>query len=346
MKDPKLLRRWIERSKKKGSSLLRKERWTKMGDVLRRAPARFQGRSLRDLKIENVPLYERWFRLALLVVAVFVLSEITGRVIAIFIRPIPMEVPQKPVAEPTPRNKSTESFDTILSRNIFNVEGTIPDPLDQGRMDCFSQAKPTSQRLSLLGTIVMTDEQFSVALVQEDGNSVKYAVKKDDLFGDSKFQALKVDRKRLCFQVKETSDFEFVEIPDDSTRLGFSAQVVGGARSDGITPVGENQYAVNKQFLDKQLLNLTEILQTAKAVPYIDPSSGKFRGFLVQTIDPSSPFMALGVRQGDILTGVNEIVLDNAGKGLEAFQRLRNSSEVNLKVIRGGQEQSINYKVN
>ena len=77
----------------------------------------------------------------------------------------------------------------------------------------------------------------------------------------------------------------------------------------------------------------------------MEPGSGKFRGFLVQSVDPGSPFSALGIRQGDILTGVNDIVLDNAGKGLEAFQRLRNSPKITLDVIRGGSKQTMSYDV-
>jgi general secretion pathway protein C len=53
----------------------------------------------------------------------------------------------------------------------------------------------------------------------------------------------------------------------------------------------------------------------------------------------------LGVNQGDVLTAVNDIVLDNAGKGLEAFQRLRNTDTINLKINRGGQPVTLTYKV-
>jgi len=240
----------------------------------------------------------------------------------------------------------TEDYESIVRRNMFNVEGKIPDPFDQGRLDCFSQAKPSNQRVQLLGTIVMTDERFSVALVQEDGNPLKLGVKKDEIFFDGKFQALKVDRKKFCFQVKSTGDFEYVEIPDDSGGLGVaSGPSTSFGVTEGISAASETEFAVDKNVLEKQLLNLNEILQTARAVPYVEPGSGKFKGFLVQSVEANSPFASLGIRQGDVLTQVNDIVLDNAGKGLEAFQRLRNAQSVDLKVIRGGQETTLSYKL-
>jgi hypothetical protein len=36
--------------------------------------------------------------------------------------------------------------------------------------------------MQLLGTIVMSEETYSVALVQEEGNPQKTAVKKDEIF--------------------------------------------------------------------------------------------------------------------------------------------------------------------
>jgi general secretion pathway protein C len=115
--------------------------------------------------------------------------------------------------------------------------------------------------------------------------------------------------------------------------------------TEGITAVSENQFVVNQGFLEKNLLNLNEILQTARAIPYVDHTSGKFRGFLIQSIENTSPFKKLGVNQGDVLTAVNEIVLDNAGKGLEAFQKLRNSPKVTLQVLRGGQPYTMSYDI-
>lgn len=227
---------------------------------------------------------------------------------------------------------------------MFNVEGTIPDPFDQGQLDCFTQARPTSAPIQLLGTIVMTDDKYSVALVQEDNNPQKIGVKKDEYFFGDKYQAMKVERHRLCFQVRATQDMEFVEIPLAGGDLGLSGPSLQSS-TEGITPVSENEYMVNQAFLEKNLLNLNEILQTAKATGYTDPATGKFKGFLIQSIDDNSPFRKLGINQGDVLTAVNDIVLDNAGKGLEAFQKLRNSPKITLQILRGGQPQTKSFNI-
>ncbi len=293
---------------------------------------------------EEVDEYASWMRIGLVVLAVFLLAEVASRLSGLFVRPTYTNLPAKKVTTTSPF-KPTEDYDTILSRNMFNVEGKIPEPFDQGLLDCFSQAKMTTQRISLLGTIVMGDESLSVALLQEEGGGPKVGVKKGELFFDGKYEAMKVERKRLCFQVKATQDLEVVEIPEEGG--GFGATLGGGfgGGGEGITPVSESEFSVKRDYLDKQLLNLNDVLQTAKAVPYVDNSTGKFKGFLIQSIEDTSPFKTLGMRQGDVLSAVNAIQLDNPGKGLEAFQALRGTPEITLKVIRGGQEMTISYKV-
>ncbi len=295
----------------------------------------------RKVDLKNVSQYSTGIQWGLVILALFLLASLTSSLIGLWLKPSYAPLAARPSVQRNTNQPPVEDYDAILRRNMFNVEGKIPDPFDQGQLDCMSQAKLSATRISLLGTIVMNDERHSVALLQDEG-SIRLAVKKDDVFGDGKFQALKVERKKLCFQVKATQDYEFIEIPEENLGTATPSMV---SATDGITPVSEGQFTIKNDFLQKNLLNLSEVLQTARAVPYVDPSTGKFRGFLVQTIDQGSLFSQLGIRQGDVLTGVNDIVLDNAGKGLEAFQRLRASQKISLKFIRGGSEQTLNYDV-
>ncbi len=340
------LRNWFQRARQRSQKSVQSEKLRTLASGLRKKiPGKLKEFDLdfKKIDLKNVSQYSSGIQWGLVVLALFLLAGLTSSLIGLWLKPSFAPVTSHPNAPRVANRPVVEDYDAILRRNMFNVEGKIPDPFDQGQLDCLSQAKLSSSRVSLMGTIVMNDERHSVALIQDE-NSSRTAVKKDDLFGDGKYLALKVERKKLCFQVKATQDFEFIEIPEENTGL-VGATPAMASSSEGITPVSDSQYQIKKDFLDKNLLDLSNILQTARAVPYIDPSTGKFKGFLVQTIDQGSLFSQLGVRQGDILTGVNEIVLDNAGKGLEAFQRLRASQKIALKFIRGGQEQTLNYDV-
>jgi type II secretory pathway component PulC len=294
------------------------------------------------IRLESISEHQRKFSLGLLVLSVFLASALASRIASLLIKPTYTPIPPKPVLaqrEPAP----TEDLSVIEQRNIFDNDNIIPDPFDQGMLDCWSQARPTTQRFNLLGTIVMNDESLSVALVENQGTNQKQAVKKDELFFDNKFQAMKVDRKRLCFQVKSTQEFEYVQIPEEGGLMAGGLSTGGSSLRDGISATGENRYQIQQGYLDAQLNDLSNVLQTAKAVPAIE--GGKMKGFLIQSIEEDSVFSSLGLGAGDVLKEVNGIVLDNAGKGLEAFTALKGSKKIELIVTRGGQDQVISYEV-
>lgn len=50
---------------------------------------------------------------------------------------------------------------------------------------------------------------------------------------------------------------------------------------------------------------------------------------------------SLGLKQGDILVGVNELELTNSEKGLEAFEKLNSNKPLKLQIIRKGKKQTL-----
>lgn len=299
-------------------------------------------RKLPKFDLEKVTEQQSKIKLGLLLLGVFLASGLASRFASVLVKPTYTPIPPKPVAM-RPKQRLEQDLSSIEQRNIFDNENFIPEPFESAMLDCWSQARPSTTQISLLGTIVMGDENLSVALIQNPSSNQKVAVKKDELFFDNRYQAMSIDRKRLCFQNKSTQDFEFIEIPQERGVISNSLAQAGSAPREGISLRGENQYQIKQSFLDSQLGDLQNVLQTAKAIPAIE--GGKMKGFLIQSIDEDSVFASLGLGAGDVLKEVNGIVLDNAGKGLEAFSALKGSRKIELRVTRGGQDQVISYEV-
>lgn len=321
-KIPKGLVRWLDGAKKRG------------GRAVRRAGVLLKNRNVKSWW-ENTNAI-RW---GFIVFALFLVAGLTAQMVGLFFKPLHKPIPKKPMAMQT--QLPADDFDTIQKRNMFNVEGKIPDPFDQGLLDCMSQAKPSTQKLQLLGSIVMSDDRFSVALLQDEGSGTKYGVKKDELFSDGRYQAMKIERKKLCFQVKATQDFEFVEIPEEGGGMGPSLQYSGGG---WVVPKSETSFEVPRSALNEKLSNLNEILQTARAVPYTEGSRQK--GFFIQSMEDNSPFKDLGVRTGDIITNVNGVPMDNPGRGLEVFQKFKDMGKIEMDVTRGGKKVTLTFNIN
>lgn len=105
----------------------------------------------------------------------------------------------------------------------------------------------------------------------------------------------------------------------------------------------KNVYAVPQAYLDKTFSDLASVLQTARAVPY-KGADGKFSGFELESIEKTSELRKLGFLPGDVMTQVNDVALDNAGKGLEAFQTIRFAKVIKVHLLRKKKRLVLTYE--
>jgi hypothetical protein len=112
---------------------------------------------------------------------------------------------------------------------------------------------------------------------------------------------------------------------------------------DGVERLSDTEFLVKQKYLDQMLANLAPTLQTARAVPNLE--NGKVTGFRLEEVQDNSPFRALGLEKGDLITGLDDVAFDEVGKGLNAFIGLRGSKECKLQIERNHQHITIHYKI-
>jgi general secretion pathway protein C len=72
---------------------------------------------------------------------------------------------------------------------------------------------------------------------------------------------------------------------------------------------------------------------------------GKVTGFRVFPGRNRAAFMSLGLRGGDLVTAINGTPLDDKDRGEEILRTVGSSSEVQVTVIRGGQQQDLTLNI-
>jgi len=70
-------------------------------------------------------------------------------------------------------------------------------------------------------------------------------------------------------------------------------------------------------------------------------ADGKQRGYRVYPGPNRQAFMRLGLRPGDLVTGINGTPLDDPTRGQEIFRTLGSSSEARVTVMRNGRQQDL-----
>lgn len=234
-----------------------------------------------------------------------------------------------------------QNFDVIIARNIFNLKGIIPDAESDNNNACSIEAFKSALPYKISGILFGGTAQASLVVLEGSANGI-FKV------GDRLPQGgvlHDIAQNRIYILNKNCPEYIdlSVELPNDP-RLSRSPQNASGAayKEDGFERSGNNTTAT-KQWVNNILTNdFAKTLEEAKASPNI--VGGQVKGFMISNITPNSVYAKLGLRDGDIVTAINGIELNDAARAIQTLNSMRNENTIEMQILRGGQ--TISFKVN
>ena len=243
---------------------------------------------------------------------------------------------------------SRSQYDSIISRNIFSADGSIPDALapagQQNRPEDLSAPVLSSLPLSLKGTIVHSNPAKSIANIEvRSKNQVLAFAVGRDIEGLATLQ--KVERTRAVFKNLNNNRLEYIEMKLEGGKINFTgAKASMASDKSDVAQVAPNKFEIKKSDLSKYTSDLSSLLQQASTVP-VRGANGEIEGFRFVAIQPGSVFTQLGLQPGDVLKGVNGEKIDSPAKAMELYNTLKNAASINLQLERDGRAQDLNYTV-
>ncbi len=230
-------------------------------------------------------------------------------------------------------------FDVIADRNLFSSKA----PKGGGSaIDMEAEPVPTSLNYQLVGTVIFRNPARSLAAIQDKGAGKLYPVRIGDMIGDS-VQILSVEARKVIFINQSARRKEYIDIPEDSSiKISTTGSLSSrGGPAGGIQQTDENRFVVSRQEIDSQLANFNALLTQARALP--EQRGGQMIGFRLSEIKPGSFYQKVGLRDGDILKGVNGEKITDPAKGFELLQGLKSMSALDITIERGGKDVTFNY---
>jgi type II secretion system protein C len=230
-------------------------------------------------------------------------------------------------------------FDVIADRNLFSSKTPKGD---RGGIDMEAEPVPTSLSYQLVGTVIFRNPSRSLAAIQDKGANKLYPVRIGDMIGDS-VQIISVEARKVIFINQAARRKEYIDIPEDSSiKISTTGPLVSrGGSAGGIQQTDENRFVVSRQEIDAQLANFNALLTQARALP--EQRGGQMIGFRLTEIKPGSFYQKVGLRDGDILKGVNGEKITDPAKGFELLQGLKSMSALDIMIERGGKDVTFNY---
>jgi general secretion pathway protein C len=235
-------------------------------------------------------------------------------------------VPRLPAAKKQEK-PSLDYFSMVVERNLFSSGEEVTQEIREEEIE---NLEPTSLKIALLGTVVGS-EQDSFAIIEEKGG------KKQGLYkvGDSIQSAVlkRILRSKVILTVQGRDKILTIEEEAASRRTSEVARAEPIRQGESIT--------VKRSEIEKSLENVHQLLSQARVRPHF--SGGKPDGLAITYIKRGSIFEKLGLKNGDLVKGLDGREIKSPDDVLQVYKKLTTGSEVALEIERDGEEQTINY---
>ena len=206
-------------------------------------------------------------------------------------------------------------------------------------------APDTSLNLTLSGVLALGNGE-GFAIIQDETKKHKYyhiddevtsGVTLHSVFADYVLLSRSGRTEKLSLPKASDKGFSKVNSPPTRTTPTASSAISRKIKANTQTAPDQQPSLSNlKQQLTKNPSSLAKYISISSAN---DEDTGEFVGYKVKPNGSSSIlFDELGLVEGDVITTINEISLDNPNKATQAFQKLVSASQLEMTVLRSGTE--------
>lgn len=231
------------------------------------------------------------------------------------------------VAAPTkaPVNLNLKLHGIISSKNedggfaMISYNGKTQEVFSPG--EPIPKKLPGEEKAESIGVMVIKISKKSVTI---DNNGTEQILELPKASETSSGSAAKNSRAKAPRTQRTTAKPRIVKPSGDSGNVSPTIGTSGGIQTLAA--------------LREEAMTNPNVLMTV-ITPSIVRENGQMTGIRVYPSRNRKLFRALGLRNGDIITQVNGVMLDDQSKGLAIFQQLAESSSLELHIKRGGNEQ-------
>ncbi|NVL90267.1 MAG: PDZ domain-containing protein [Desulfobacterales bacterium] len=226
------------------------------------------------------------------------------------------------------RKPPLDDYRLIIDRNVF---GSAEKPSKEVKAEEIEALEPTSLKIALLGTVTGNPQNI-VAVIEETD------IKKQGLYkvGDSIQDAVikMILRGKVVLRIENRDEI----LTMDETRRPPPEKTYQVS-----IPVGRvTTVTVSRSDVKKSLENINELLSQVRIRPHF--KDGRPDGLALSRIRRGSIFAKLGLKNGDIVHGVNNRNIHSPDDMMNFYAKLKSGSRVSLQINRRGQRKTINYK--
>ena len=142
----------------------------------------------------------------------------------------------------------------------------------------------------------------------------------------------KILRNKVIVDSGKGEELLALELEETGKKVEFSpATQTPGRERGGAT--GKDLLRFDRAEVEASLQNVDQVIQDLNISPFM--RSGKPAGFRIGKLPAESILIAMGLRTGDLIIGVNDQAITGPEQAPEFFQTLKQGGDVTIKVGKG-----------
>ncbi len=221
------------------------------------------------------------------------------------------------------RKPPLDSYRIISERNLF---GSTDKESSEIKINV-DELEPTKLKLVLLGT-VCSNSNSGFAVIEDTDKRKQELCRVGDTVASA--EVIKILHGKVILRVDDRDEILTIKESGTGGTLG---------KKPAASPKGK--ITVSKTDIDDAFKNMSQMLTQVRIRPYF--SEGKPDGFMVSRIKQGSIFQKMGLKNGDVIQGVNDSPIGSADDMLGLYKGLQSGSEITLNLKRRGKQETLKY---
>ena len=255
----------------------------------------------------------------------------------------PSSVATKQVVSPKDVTRHPLSYyKPVTERNLFNTKtetGQQPKKLD------IENLKPTDLKLKLFGTVT-GDINKAYAVIEETERKRQNLYRIGDTIQNASIKMIL--REKVVLRVNGKDEILGIEEVPSGSRAYARPSTIVNRRSQKKSPAKRSHTAGRNITLDRSKIesavnNINDLMKNVRIQPHF--TGGKPDGFKLTGVRPNSFFYDMGLKSGDVITGVDGKKIESVDDAFMLYQGLQSSSNLQLQIKRKGKQRNINYNI-
>jgi general secretion pathway protein C len=238
--------------------------------------------------------------------------------------------------------RPVDDYEPILARDLFRISKAEQAVPVQAALDV-EKLQRTRLNLKLWGTVA-GDPLQACAVIEDMQRREQSLYRVGDTIQNATVIMILREKVVLNFEGQDEI-LDMVEFPQAA---GPGMAMHGTLRAmppdDPMgMPEADQQITLQRGMLDESFSDVNRLMTEISISPNME--EGEPAGLLLNRIAPDSIFRRMGLRNGDVLLGVNGRQILSAEDAMQMYESLRSSEEIEIQLKRRGHERTITYTI-